>query len=84
MNLSGKLSSMSLEERAGQLVMSSFVGREEIPSDTIELLEKGAVGSVLYFSGCNVVDSLQLRSLTEKVQKSVFKIAPSNSAVHCH
>ena len=73
MNLSGKLSSMSLEERAGQLVMSSFVGREEIPSDTIELLEKGAVGSMLYFSGCNVVDSLQLRSLTEKVQEASLK-----------
>ncbi len=70
MKLHEKLSSMTLEEKAGQLVMSSFVGRNDIPSDTLELLKKGAVGSMLYFSGCNVVDTLQLRSLTEKVQEA--------------
>lgn len=59
---------MSLEERAGQLVMSSFTGRTSVPEETVELIKTGAAGSILYFSGCNIVDALQLRSLTEKVQ----------------
>lgn len=64
------LASMSLEEKAGQLVMEDFVGRREIPQDALEALERGAVGSILYFSGCNVVDGLQLHGLTSMVQKA--------------
>ena len=67
------LGKMTLEEKAGQLVMSSFVDRFEVPADMDELLEKGAVGSILYFSGCNIIDPLQLRALTEKVQASARK-----------
>ncbi len=67
------LKQMTLEEKAGQLVMSSFVDRFEVPSDMDALLQKGAVGSILYFSGCNVIDPLQLRDLTEKVQASARK-----------
>lgn len=61
---------MTLEEKAGQLVMSSFTDRYEVPADMDELLKNGAVGSILYFSGCNVIDPAQLRDLTEKVQAS--------------
>lgn len=61
---------MTLEEKAGQLVMSSFVDRYEVPADIDALLKSGAVGSILYFSGCNVIDPAQLRDLTEKVQAS--------------
>lgn len=73
MNAKELLSKMSLEEKAGQLIMSSFVDRYDIPEDMQKLLETGAVGSILYFSGCNVVDSLQLRDLTEKVQAASLK-----------
>ena len=61
---------MTLEEKAGQLVMSSFTDRYEVPADMDRLLSEGAVGSILYFSGCNVIDPAQLRDLTEKVQAS--------------
>jgi beta-N-acetylhexosaminidase len=61
-------SRMSLEEKAGQLVMQDFVGRWEVPQDVTQGLAEGAIGSILYFSGCNVIDSYQLRILTEKVQ----------------
>lgn len=67
------LKEMTLEEKAGQLVMSSFVERFAVPSDMDALLCAGAVGSVLYFSGCNVINPIQLRSLTEKVQESARK-----------
>jgi beta-N-acetylhexosaminidase len=70
MDVKKTLEAMSLEERAGQLVMEDFVGRREIPGDAVEALASGAVGSILYFSGCNVVDGVQLRSLTELVQKA--------------
>ncbi len=61
---------MTLEEKAGQLVMSSFTDRYEVPAEMDRLLGEGAVGSILYFSGCNVIDPAQLRDLTEKVQAS--------------
>ncbi|MEJ5187602.1 MAG: hypothetical protein WHT84_00170, partial [Breznakiellaceae bacterium] len=61
-------SRMSLEEKAGQLVMQDFVGRWDVPQDVTQGLAEGAIGSILYFSGCNVIDSYQLRILTEKVQ----------------
>jgi len=64
------ISEMTLEEKAGQLVMSSFTDRYEVPADMDALLREGAVGSILYFSGCNVIDPAQLRNLTEKVQAS--------------
>ena len=67
------LKEMTLEEKAGQLVMSSFVDRYEVPSDMAALLEAGAVGSVLYFSGCNIIDPERLRNLTEKVQEKARK-----------
>lgn len=67
------LKEMTLEEKAGQLIMSSFVERKNVPADMDALLAQGAVGSILYFSGCNVVDPAQLRSLTEKVQASARK-----------
>jgi beta-N-acetylhexosaminidase len=80
MNVTDKIKSLSLEERAGQLVMSSFSGQWEVPENTLNLLEQGAIGSILYFSGCNVVDSIQLRDLTIKVlnaaKKSKAKIKP--------
>lgn len=69
-NIDQILSEMTLEEKAGQLIMSSFVDRYEVPADMDALLRSGAVGSVLYFSGCNVIDPVQLRDLTEKVQES--------------
>ncbi|HKL86070.1 MAG TPA: hypothetical protein VJ861_07035, partial [Treponemataceae bacterium] len=67
------LKEMTLEEKAGQLVMSSFVDRYEVPADMAALLEAGAVGSVLYFSGCNIIDPKRLRDLTEKVQEKARK-----------
>lgn len=67
------LKEMTLEEKAGQLVMSSFTDRYEVPSDMATLLEEGAVGSILYFSGCNIIDPPRLRNLTEKVQASARK-----------
>lgn len=67
------LAEMTLEEKAGQLIMSSFVGRNTVPDDMVALLGSGAVGSILYFSGCNVVDPVQLRDLTEKVQTTARK-----------
>ncbi len=70
MDIDEILSGMTLEEKAGQLVMSSFVDRYEVPADMDGLLKSGAVGSILYFSGCNVIDPAQLRDLTEKVQAS--------------
>ena len=70
MSIENIIKNMTLDERAGQLVMSSFTGRTEIPEETVELIKAGAAGSILYFSGCNVVDALQLRGLTEKVQKA--------------
>ena len=70
MSIENTIKNMSLDERAGQLVMSSFTGRTSIPEETVELIKAGAAGSILYFSGCNVVDALQLRGLTEKVQKA--------------
>lgn len=70
MDIEAIISGMTLEEKAGQLVMSSFVDRYEVPADMDALLRSGAVGSILYFSGCNVIDPVQLRNLTEKVQAS--------------
>lgn len=67
------LKEMTLEEKAGQLVMSSFVERYTVPQDMDGLLRAGAVGSVLYFSGCNVIDPVQLRALTERVQDSALR-----------
>ena len=68
MSIRSIVADMSLEERAGQLVMSSFTSRTDVPAETVELLKSGSAGSILYFSGCNIVDGLQLRALTEKVQ----------------
>lgn len=72
-NIDEILKEMTLEEKAGQLVMSSFVERFNVPGDMDTLLRAGSVGSILYFSGCNVIDPVQLRSLTEKVQESARK-----------
>ncbi|MCX7655985.1 MAG: hypothetical protein N2Z76_05630 [Treponemataceae bacterium] len=72
MDIMELFSRMSLEEKAGQLVMQDFVGRWEIPSEVVEGLADGSIGSILYFSGCNVIDSAQLRRLTEKVQEAAL------------
>ena len=41
MSIENTIKNMSLDERAGQLVMSSFTGRTSIPEETVELIKAG-------------------------------------------
>ncbi|MBN1412072.1 MAG: hypothetical protein JW969_14610 [Spirochaetales bacterium] len=72
-NLKNILEKMTLEEKAGQMLMENFVGRYEVPQETLENIQNGRFGSILYFSGCNVVDSFQLKDLTSKIQAAARK-----------
>ncbi len=69
MNLKAKqlIEAMSLEEKAGQVMMEDFVGHYDVPAHSADAIRKGKMGAIIYFSGCNVIDGMQLKKLTKKV-----------------
>lgn len=67
------IKNLSIEEKIGQLMMENFLGKKEIPDSTKEAILKGRIGNIIYFSGCNVDNGLQLSELSGKVQKIFAK-----------
>lgn len=65
------LSQLSLRQKLGQMFLTNFVGTNEIPEQIKDLNRKGLLGGIIYFSGSNVEDAEQLRSLGAKIQALV-------------
>ncbi|GEM_PF-450260 len=67
------ISEMTLEEKVGQLFMEYNESKYEVLPHVKEALKEGRVGSIIYFSGCNVENGVQLSELSIKVQEAAKK-----------
>lgn len=67
------ISSMTLEEKVGQLFMEYNESKYEVLPHVKQALKEGIIGSIIYFSGCNVEDGVQLSELSIKVQEASKK-----------
>lgn len=67
------INEMTLEEKVGQLFMEYNESKYEVLPHVKEALKEGRIGSIIYFSGCNVEDGVQLSELSIKVQEAAKK-----------
>lgn len=67
-NYTNKLATMNLRQKLGQMLLYSFRGYHDIPEDLQEKNRKGEVGGYIFFSGSNVDNLNQVRSLTTNLQ----------------
>ena len=58
------IDSMSLEEKVGQLFMENNESKYEVLLHVKQALKDGIIGSIIYFSVCNVENGLQLSELS--------------------
>lgn len=63
------LSQMTLEEKIGQLLFEDFVGKEAPTKGIEEAILKNHIGGIIFFSGCNVDNGLQVARLTKQLQE---------------
>ncbi len=63
-----KLKTMNLRQKLGQMFLYSFRGKSDIPQDLQERNKRGEVGGYIFFSGSNVDDLDQVKSLTHTIQ----------------
>ncbi len=63
-----KLKTMNLRQKLGQMLLYSFRGKDDIPQDLQKKNQLGEVGGYIFFSGSNVDNLDQVKSLTQKIQ----------------
>jgi beta-N-acetylhexosaminidase len=59
---------MTLKEKIGQMYMQYYQGYDDMPEKFKEMNRKNQLGGFIFFSGNNVRNLTQLRSMTEKIQ----------------
>ncbi len=67
------ISEMTLEEKLGQLFMEYMEDKYNVLPHIKDALDSGRIGSIIYFSGCNVEDGLQFGELSAKLQMEAGK-----------
>lgn len=67
------INKMTTEEKVGQLFMEYMEHKYEVLPHIKEAFAEGRIGSIIYFSGCNVEDGVQLGALSAKVLKESMK-----------
>ncbi len=68
-----KIDSLNLYQKLGQMFLQNFVGKDDVTPEIKELNNKGLLGGIIFFSGSNVEDIEQLKSLTEKIQNLIHE-----------
>jgi len=62
------IKNMEIREKIAQKFLQDFVGKEDLTEDLKKMNRDNKFGGVIFFSGSNVEDIEQLRSLTSKIQ----------------
>lgn len=60
---------MTLEEKVGQLLFEDFIGKDAPTEGIKEAILRHHIGGIIFFSGCNVDNGLQVAKLTKQLQE---------------
>lgn len=65
-----KLDQLSLKEKIGQMILRPFIGQNDLSEELKEINNNGELGGVILFSGFNVFNAEQVKSLCHKIQSN--------------
>lgn len=67
-NVQEVFNQMTLREKIAQTFLWYYQGYEDLPKELIEQNKKGELGGIIFFSGTNVRDLEQLRTMNKRIQ----------------
>lgn len=68
-NVQEVFNQMTLREKIAQTFLWYYQGYEDLPEKLIEQNKKGELGGIIFFSGTNVRDLEQLRTMNQRIQE---------------